>query len=361
MKCAVCKSDVKPDDNYCSQCGAAIKRVNISELNIPSGVKVFSIPEKMVRPFHLPYWLGFAIFWELLLALDFFLSHTYTPGKELLPLMASQHGFFILICCSIIYCSNQLERFFPSLCTFIDMPVPQLQEWYSKKLKLAYESKTALIFSFIFTTLVTASIFPFIESTSGDAKVLIAARVITSFFGFFFAGLGIWAVIVIIRFANEIADLKVKIAVFQNRQSGILSMGSLFLRMSFSIALANSMIVLTAVFSPFSGSWIVLFWLAIAVLAVLAFFIIPQYGVHKIMAKEKEQRIEAFAGHLETAMEESLRNPDQANMQKLRQLFELQHHLTQMNEWPFNYNALWQLITALLIPILLAVVDILWK
>jgi hypothetical protein len=361
MKCAVCQSDFKPDDNYCSKCGAAIKKVSILEFNIPAGVKVFSIPERIVKPLYMPYWLSFIIFWELLLSLDYFLSHIYTPGKELLPLMASQNGFFILICCSIIYCGKQLEKFFPSLCTFIDMPVPQLKEWYTKKLKLAYESKAALIFALIFTTLFTISIVPFINLTSGNSDVLINIRVISSFLGFFFAGLGIWAVIVIIRFANEIADFKVKIAVFQNRQGGILSMGSLFLRMSFSIALANSMIVLTAVFSPFSGSWIILFWLGIAGLAVLAFFIIPQYGVHKIMAKEKEQRIEAFAGHLETAMEESLKNPDQSNMQKLRQLFELQHHLTQMNEWPFNYNALWQLITALLIPILLAVVDIMWK
>jgi hypothetical protein len=361
MKCASCRSDVKTDDNYCGHCGAALKKTSTAESGVSAEVKIFPIPERIVKTLKMPYWLSYIIFWELLLAADFFLSHTYAPGKEMLPLMAAQNGFFILISSSIIYCSKQLERFFPSLCSFIDMPVPQLQEWYVKKLKLAYESKAAFFFACLFTALVTISIFPFIKSTSGDSDVLIYFRLITSFLGFFFAGLGIWAVVVIIRLASEIAEFKVKIAVFQNRQTGILSMGSLFLRMSFSIALANSMIVLTAIFSPFSGSWIVLFWLGIAALSVLAFFIIPQYGVHKIMAKEKEQRIEAFAGHLERAMEESLRNPDQSNMQKLRQLFELQHHLTQMNEWPFNYNALWQLLTALLIPILLAVVDIMWK
>ena len=361
MKCAVCQSEIKPDDNYCSQCGTSLKKTRANEFNVPAGVTVCSIPERIVRPLKMPYWLSFIIFWELLLALDFFLSHTYTPGKELLPLMSAQQGFFILLSCSIIYCSKQLERFFPSLCTFIDMPVEELQKWYTNKMKLAYESKNSIIFAFIFSIIVSISIFPFIKLSSGNSDVLIVIRIITSFLGFFFAGLGIWAIVVVIMFANEIADFKVKIAVFQNRQTGILSMGSVFLRMSFSIALANCMVVLTAVFSPFGGSWIVLFWLGIAGLSVLAFFIIPQYGVHKIMAKEKEQRIEAFAGHLETAMEESLKNPDQNNMQKLRQLFELQHHLTQMNEWPFNYNALWQLLTALLIPILLAVVDIMWK
>ncbi|MFL5729504.1 MAG: hypothetical protein ACJ75J_08460 [Cytophagaceae bacterium] len=361
MKCSACQSEVKADDNYCSHCGNILKKTAASETSMPSIVSVYSFPERLVKPLRIPYWLGYIIFWELILSMDYIAAHTYTPDKEMLPLMAAQKGFFILICASIIYCSKQLEKFFPSLCSFIDMPIPQLKEWYDRRLKQAYESKASLLFALAFTSMVTFSIYPFVKFACGDSEILLWIRLISSFIGFFFAGLGIWAIIVIIRFANEIAGFKVKIAVFQNRQTGILSMGSLFLRMSFSIALANSMIVLTAVFSPFGNSWIILFWLGIAVLSVLAFFIIPQYGVHKIMAKEKEQRIEAFAGHLETAMEESLRNPDQDNMQRLRQLFELQNHLNQMNEWPFNYNALWQLITALLIPILLAAVDIMWK
>jgi hypothetical protein len=361
IKCQTCQSKASSHDNYCRECGNSLKKSSIPDLRFPVSATVCSIPEKLVKPLGLPYWMAFIIFWELSLVLDYFLAHSNTPGKEILPLMAAQKGFFILICSSIIYCSKQLEKFFPSLCSFIDMPVPQLLEWYNKKLRLAYESKSAIIFALVFSVLVTSSIYSFIISVSGDSDILIYTRLISSLLGFFFAGLGIWAIIVIIRFVGEISEFKLKIAVFQNRQMGILSMGSLFLRMSFSIALANCMIVLSAVFSPFSNSWIIIFWLGIAAVSVLAFFIIPQYGVHKIMAKEKSQRIEAFAGHLEIAMEDSLKNPDQANMQKLRQLFELQHHLSQMNEWPFNYNALWQLITALLIPVLLAAVDILWK
>lgn len=57
-------------------------------------------------------------------------------------------------------------------------------------------------------------------------------------------------------------------------------------------------------------------------------------------------------------MEKSLKDPSSENMQRLKELFELQGHLKNMNEWPFNVNTLWQLISALLIPLLLAVLEI---
>ena len=76
------------------------------------------------------------------------------------------------------------------------------------------------------------------------------------------------------------------------------------------------------------------------------------------MAREKQQRLLSFSTHLEEAMERSLKEPTGENMQRLKELFELQSHLKNMNEGPFDVNTIWQLITALLIPIALAMLEI---
>jgi hypothetical protein len=57
-------------------------------------------------------------------------------------------------------------------------------------------------------------------------------------------------------------------------------------------------------------------------------------------------------------MENSLKNPTPENMQRLKDYLELQQHLKNMNEWPFNVSTLWQLITALFIPVILALLEI---
>jgi hypothetical protein len=76
------------------------------------------------------------------------------------------------------------------------------------------------------------------------------------------------------------------------------------------------------------------------------------------MVAEKTQRLTSFTHHLEAAMERSLKDPSSENMKMLKELFDLQSHLKEMNEWPFNTNTLWQLITALLIPIALTVLQL---
>ena len=76
------------------------------------------------------------------------------------------------------------------------------------------------------------------------------------------------------------------------------------------------------------------------------------------MANEKQQRLVSFASHLEDAMERSLKEPTPENMQRLKDYLELQAHLRNMNEWPFNVSTVWQLVTALFIPVILAMLEI---
>jgi hypothetical protein len=92
--------------------------------------------------------------------------------------------------------------------------------------------------------------------------------------------------------------------------------------------------------------------------SIFGFFLLPQIGIHNIMAHEKQQRLLSFANHLEDSLERSLKEPTPANLQHLKELFDLQAHLKNMNEWPFNVNTLWQLITALLIPLTLGLIEV---
>ena len=79
------------------------------------------------------------------------------------------------------------------------------------------------------------------------------------------------------------------------------------------------------------------------------------------MSNEKTNRMASFTQHLEDTMDKTLKDPSSENMQRLRELFEVQNHLKSMNEWPFDLNSIWQLVTALIIPIILAAIELLSK
>jgi len=76
------------------------------------------------------------------------------------------------------------------------------------------------------------------------------------------------------------------------------------------------------------------------------------------MAHEKQQRLLYPSGHLENSLERSLKEPTPENLQHLKELFELQTHLKNMNEWHFNVNTLWQLMTALLVQLTMGLIEV---
>jgi hypothetical protein len=76
------------------------------------------------------------------------------------------------------------------------------------------------------------------------------------------------------------------------------------------------------------------------------------------MAGEKQRRLKEFTGYLEKTMNDSLREPSVEKLQHLRELFELKDHLSGMHEWTFRSGAISQLISVLIIPLLLVLLEV---
>jgi hypothetical protein len=322
---------------------------------------VRSIAEKISSVLPFSYWLTQLLFWEMFLLGDFLISFLSKKAEYNTLLMSSLITFFAFTCIGLIYCSRELNSYFPKLSKFIDQPETVLREWYIQYLKTTYQSYVVWIAGFGMAVMGIYTTLPFIETLSGENQLLFYYRTGYIAIGFFFVGAGLWAIYRIIKMAGLLSVMKIKVSVYQSPETSVLSMGKLYFRMALSISLTYLMIVITALLSPFNKDYTVLLWLALAALSVLLFFVLPLYGVHKIMSREKTERMESFSIHIEKAMEMSLADPSTENMKHLKELFELQNHIDKMNEWPFDPSALWQLVTALLIPLGLAFMEFLRK
>lgn len=326
---------------------------------IPSLVK--SYPERWVGFVPLPHWLTILLFWEVIFLSDYLTSLSMPQGHQHIHVFGLLTLFFASLCIGTIYCSHVFHRLLPSLPLFIDEPTDRLFQFYQMELEKCYQGIWPVLAGLLCAVAAFFSLRPFVFELTPVEGSLMAFRLAYISFGFFFLGIALWALVRAIRIPLAFAQLKIKVSTHQFSGSGLQALGGAFFKMSFSIAVTFLLVVVTVITSPYSRNMIVLVWIGIAALLIFGFFVLPQVGIHQIMANEKNQRMLAFSTHLEEAMQKSLQDPSSENMQRLKELFELQQHLKNMNEWPFDINSVWQLITALLIPLALAAIEIIFN
>ena len=320
--------------------------------------QVKSFPERIVSWIPLPYWLSYLLLWETLFAIDYFLDTTTGTTTNHSPEFACLVLFFAFVCINIVYCSKTLMRMYGDLPLFVDHSQQELFQWYHQRLRWSYEGIWPLAFGLAFAVMEFFTAGTSIRQFTPDGTSLYFVRAAYEFLGFFFLGVGVWALISVLIIPISLTRFKIKVSVNQVSGRGLQALGYAYFRMSLAITITFVPLIVAAVLSPLLKDISILIWLGAGTLSIFGFFLFPQVGIHRIMSNEKQNRLLSFSNHLEDALDRSLKEPTSENMQRLKELFELQGHLKQMHEWPFNVNTLWQLITALLIPVALAVLEI---
>jgi hypothetical protein len=321
-------------------------------------LSIKSYPEKLVRWIPLPYWLSLVLLWEGIFLVDYLMGLSVPGAHDHLIEYGCLVFFFALVSITIAYCSKVLTKLYDDIQVFVEHDAAELREWYEKKLRLSYQGFVSLIFAVLFTVGVNATVGNSIRQFTPEGTSIFYLRMIYEYVGFFFLGLGIWALVNVVLIPIGLTKFKIRVSVNQISGKGLQALGSSYFNMSLAIIFTFAPLVVAAIISPLIADLSILIWMGMGTVSIFAFFLLPQIGVHNIMAHEKQQRLLSFADHLETSLERSLKEPTPQNLQHLKELFELQTHLKNMNEWPFNVNTLWQLITALLIPVTLALIEV---
>lgn len=331
----------------------------MQESNTPDLVK--SYPERLTGYIPLPYWLSMLLIWEIIFLADYLVSFSLPNGHDNIQVFGLITLFFASLCIGTIYCSHVFHRLYPHLLLFIDEPADRVFPFYHEALRKCYAGIWPLLAGGVCALVAFLSFQNFIIALSPDDGTIITLRMVYVSAGFFYLGVALWALVMAIRIPMMFTKFKIKVSTHQFAGNGLQALGNSFFKMSFSVAITFFVIVMAVIASPYAKDLVVLIWLGLAALLIFSFFIFPQMGIHQIMAHEKNHRMQAFSSHLEEAMEKSLNNPSSENMQRLKELFELQQHLKSMNEWPFDVNSVWQLVSALIIPLALAALEIIFN
>lgn len=312
----------------------------------------------------LSWHLTWLLFWFIIITTDVFWAWNSDTNMQELPIIAGLNLFFLVSILGTGYCSIQIKNFYPTLKHFISYPEQELSEWYQNEYRLAYQSIGQLIFALLFANATILVLTNSLQSITSNAS-LYWFRIIYMWFGLFWVGMGVWALIVITLTGVKLSQFPIKMTTYLHPKISVMALGRLFFRMTFAVVAAYSSVVITLLISINSGlltlsldHGFILVFMTMGAVATFFFFLIPQIGFHKSMKREKERRIIAFSIHLEMALEKATTNPTDENINKLNELLQLQQHLSDMHEWPFNQQAIWSVISALILPLILLYLEI---
>jgi hypothetical protein len=104
-------------------------------------------------------------------------------------------------------------------------------------------------------------------------------------------------------------------------------------------------------------SYIVIVWLVLAACLVLVFFIAPQIGLHLAMAREKRDKRHALSAHLSAMLDDVISDPDPDRADGVGKFINLDSYLHGMPEWPFDAKALVSVVSAVVLPLVLALLQ----
>ena len=324
-------------------------------------IQVTSLPARLVRKIPLPYPITVLLFWSLEFFVDYIFLWRLPVAEDYYWAHAGILAFFSSITIIIIHCSHVLTSIYPDLALFIDQDKKEFRNWYGKKLKWCLEGNWPIVCGIVFVVIQEVTVGSIVKSSvTFNQPFLQVLWVAYLIIGFFILGYGLWAMLNVAIIPLQLARFKMKVSLNQIQGIGLQALGTAYFKMALSISVSFLILILMVIASPLSGETTVLAWEIVAAVIIFSFFLLPQLGVHNIMALEKKKSLTKLAVPLEEAIQQSVNSPTSENMMRLKELLELQHHIKSMNDWPFNVNTLWQLLTALLIPLLLAVLEILF-
>jgi len=318
-----------------------------------------SYPERIVGKLPFPFWLSWCFFWIFIFATDLYFSTGSSGHSHLTELGVTL--FCAAVCISVGLSSLIMGNLYPDIALFIDADAHELENWYIKKLQWIFQGYWPIIAGISFAVIVEFTVGSLINSLNQSSELVLYFRMMYRLLGFFFLGLSLWSLANVLMLPSQLLRFKFKPRLSNLSGIGLQALGSAFLKMSLITIVCFIFLVFTILVSPLTGNVIILIWVGIGSVLIFCFFLMPQLGIHRIMAFEKRQQLISFSNHLEAALSKSMEEPTSENMQRLKEMFELQTYLKNLNDWPFNMTAFWQLISALLIPLLLVILQIIFK
>lgn len=94
---------------------------------------------------------------------------------------------------------------------------------------------------------------------------------------------------------------------------------------------------------------------------MIGFFVLPQHGFHVKLKGMKHEKLRSLSDKLKEVFEKSIAEPNQENLTRLKELYELADYIYDLPDWPFDKKALFSVMGTITIPVIIMLLERLIK
>ena len=310
--------------------------------------------EKIISPIPVPYYLGWPLFAVAFLLISYLILMLFEKSFLHIDAFLITSAIIALEGTAISWAHSRLESFENILIDIVDLPKQVIIKSYNEQKADIFNDKKMIIFAIIFIAVVHASGVDY-HTISFNSSISDVIFEIGYYFAVYIEGIGLYVMAMTAQTIHKIGALSMQVNALY---SDFHAMGVLYLK--FTI-LAASVYLIWGFFyiivpPQITPLQIILWFLAFAVL-LFAYFILPQYSIHQMMASTKKEKMEMFSSQLRAALDESAGSPSGESALHIKDMLLVQNSLDQISEWPFGIYEVLYVTIIIIIPLIVVLLE----
>jgi len=168
-----------------------------------------------------------------------------------------------------------------------------------------------------------------------------------------------WPFANISLFISRLPRKRLAINFYAHREASIMVLGSFMMKIDLGGVFLTFLAGIGLYLAPIEVSRLVYVILLCVFVWAIIWFFLTQYNVHRCMVLEKREKLDPIATRLMEALETSLREPTEQNVKAYNAIREVYDKVELLPEWPFNLKNVLALISGVLLPIGLSIINLL--
>lgn len=314
--------------------------------------------EKLISLIPVPYYLGWSLFAAAFLSISYLVLMLFEKSFRYIDVFWIISVIIALEGTAINWAHNRLKSFENIIINIVELPEEVIIKSYEKQEADIFNDKRLIIFAIIFIIFIHVSGIDY-HAISFNSSISDAIFNFGYYFAVYIEAAGLYIMIMTAWTVHKIGTLPLQV---NTLFSDFHAIGILYSKFTILAAMVYVMWGFFHMIVPpqFSSLQMILWFLGFAVL-LFAYFILPQYSIHRMMTSTKKEKIEMFSSRLRAALDESFGTPTEENAAYLRDMLSVQNQLNQMCEWPFGNYEILNITLIIVIPLVIVLIEVAFR
>lgn len=302
-----------------------------------------------------PYYLGWALISTAVLLVSFLILLRFEKSLLYLDLFGIISIIIAMEGLIISWAHDKWDLFQDILLGIVDLPREEIIKLSQKQAAEIFNDTKMIAFALLFILLVHLVGVDY-HGLSFGSDISYFAFMSAYYLAVYLEGAGLYILIMTALAVHNIGLLPLRVDALY---SDFHSIGMIYSKFTICAAMVYIVwgifqIVIPLQFSSFQ----MIAWFSGFAIILFAYFLLPQYSIHKMMISTRKERFEFFSSQLRAAMDGPLEVPTDENVSQLRDMLMVQDKLNKMSEWPFGWRELLYISVIIIIPLIIILLEI---